>query len=77
MKTLVHLNEWTQLVLDMNIEEFEKIIENNHDKWANFVKVNCDEIIYNIKFEINKTEHNTKWCKFRLYLKRILFFYET
>ena len=72
MKTLVHLNESTQLSLNISFLEFEKLIEENNDKKDNFIYVDC----YQIHYFDDTFSPQLLWKKFKLYIKRILFFYE-
>ena len=71
-KTLVHLNESTQLSFNISFEDFEKLIEENHDKNSNFIYVDC----YKIHYFDDTVSSELLWKKFKLYIKRILFYYE-
>lgn len=70
MKTIVHLNEWTQIVLKISIEDFDKLIEKEHDRGANFMVVYAD-FADHTDWTVQKIDKNI-----RLYMKRILFYFE-
>jgi len=72
MTTTVHLNEWTQLVINLQYSYFADLIEENNDKGANFIEVPCEKIMYS-----DEAYSKIEWKKFKLYIKRILFFYES
>lgn len=72
MKTLVHLNEGTELVLNISYEETTKLIEESHDKTSNFIEVPVEKIIFNDLAENNFE----KVSNVKLYIKRILFYLE-
>lgn len=70
MKTLVHLNEWTQIVLKESIDDIDKLIKVEHDTWANFIKVHAD-FADHTDGQVQKIDK-----VIRLYMKRILFYFE-
>jgi len=74
MKTLVLLNEWTQLLISNTFNELEEKIKNHiESNWKNFIYVPCDQVKFSGDSFFSK---DMKWKKFKLYFKRILFFYE-
>jgi len=68
-RTTVHLNEWTQIVLEISIEDFDVLIENQHDIGANFMTV-LAENVYHTDGAIQLIDK-----EIRLYTKRILFYF--
>lgn len=69
-KTMVFLNEWSCLVLEIWENELHDKIIKWHDKDWNFINVFCKTC------ETSQNELVNIWKRIKLYTKRILFFYE-